>query len=197
MSWVNDGPVRERGVRGENFIYCFWHNRLLLMPYVHGRMRMRKNLCAMASRSKDGQLISDVLKGFGIAVARGSSSRGGETAMMEMAALLREGWDAAVTPDGPRGPIYRVQPGVVLLAQRSGVPIVPASYEAKYKVRLKSWDRFIIPLPFSPSAVVFGDPICVGAGADAGEREKIRRELEKTMREMDARAASVVGVPCS
>lgn len=188
--------ILERAERGESCIYCFWHNRFLMMPYLYRYVRGRKNICAMASRSRDGQYISDVLEGFGFEVVRGSSSRGGEAAVREMANAVKSGLDVAVATDGPKGPRYRVQPGVVLLAQLSGKPILPSTYDVTRKVRLKSWDRFIIPIPFTRGVHVIGEPMYVERGADAGRRGEIRERLEKEMRVLNERAASLLGVPC-
>jgi len=192
--WVNDKFVREMASRGKNCIFCFWHNRFLLMPHVYNHFRGKKNICVMASMSRDGEFIADALKGLGYEVARGSSSRGGEGAVMEMCEMLSRGLDAAVTPDGPRGPLYKVRPGVVMLSQMSGVPIIPASYDVRRKKRLNSWDRFIIPKPFSSAALVFGDPVYVPTNADDDDRKEIRRRLEQTMKELNSRAAELLGV---
>ncbi|MDD5556605.1 MAG: lysophospholipid acyltransferase family protein [bacterium] len=192
--WVNDGPALARGREGKNCIYCFWHNRLLLMPYYYPHLRRRKNLCAMTSMSRDGEYIAQVLGGFGFEVVRGSSSRGGEAALLDMAAMLATGLDAAITPDGPRGPRYRVQPGVVILSQMSGVPIYPATYDMRRKRRLASWDRFIVPMPFTKAAFVMAGPISVPENADAAGREEIRRRLEETMRGNDREAARMLGI---
>jgi lysophospholipid acyltransferase (LPLAT)-like uncharacterized protein len=147
----------------------------------------------MASLSRDGEYIARVLHGFGFVVARGSSSRGGEGAVLEMAEMLADGLDAGLTPDGPKGPLYRVQPGVVILASLSGVPIVPATYDMTRKKRLTSWDRFIIPSPFSRGVMVYGDPVFVPKDADEAAREEVRTRLEKTMRLLNEKAAALVG----
>ena len=194
ISWVNDALPLERARRGESCIFCFWHNRLLIMPYVYQRYRGKKNMCAMASRSRDGECISDVLKGFGFEVARGSSSRGGEAAVMEMTDRLAAGFDAAIVPDGPKGPCCQVQPGVIMLSQLSGVPIVPATYNVMRKKRLRSWDRFIIPAPFSRGVFIFGDPLYIAPDANDAEREKAREKLQAAMRELDLKAASLLGI---
>jgi lysophospholipid acyltransferase (LPLAT)-like uncharacterized protein len=193
MTRVNDRVIRERGERGEGCIFSFWHNRFLLMPHIYQEYRGAKNICVMTSHSRDGQYISDVLDGFGFAVARGSTSKGGEMAVMEMANMLQAGMDAAVTPDGPRGPRYCVQPGIVIIAQMSGIPIIPASTDVSRKKRLKSWDRFVIPMPFSKGAVVFGDPVWVPRDAGPEGREVLRAGIEKAMRELDRQAAGLMG----
>ena len=194
FEWINDALPLERAKRGESCIFCFWHNRLLLMPYVYQRYRGKKNMCAMASRSRDGEYISDVLKGFGFEVARGSSSRGGDAALMEMTARLAEGLDAAIVPDGPKGPCYKVQPGAIMLAQLSGIPIIPASFDVTRKKRLKSWDRFIIPAPFSRGVFIYGDPLYVDHDADDAAREKAREKLQAAMHELDQKAAFLLGI---
>ncbi len=194
FSWVNDAIVLERAVRGESCIFCFWHNRLLLMPYVYQRYRGRKNICAMASRSRDGEYISRVLKGFGFEVARGSSSRGGEAAIMEMKDRLTAGLDAAIVPDGPKGPCYQVQPGVIMLSQLTGVPIIPATYDIQRKKRLKSWDRFIMPAPFSRAVLIYGDPLYISPDANDAEREQAREKLQAVMNGLNLKAASLLGI---
>jgi lysophospholipid acyltransferase (LPLAT)-like uncharacterized protein len=108
---------------------------------------------------------------------RGSSSRRGAQALLELASWAERGYDLAVTPDGPRGPCYVVQEGVMALAQVTGLPIVPYSCRVGWKLRLKSWDRFQIPLPFSHCEMTFGEPIRVPRRATDAEREQLREQL--------------------
>jgi lysophospholipid acyltransferase (LPLAT)-like uncharacterized protein len=149
-------------------------------------------MCAMTSRSKDGELISQLLQGFGFETARGSSSRGGEAAILAMADFLGRGLDAAVTPDGPRGPCYEVQPGVVMLSQLSGIPIVPATYDISRKKRLSSWDRFIVPSPFSRGVLIFGDPLYVDRDADDAERERVGKKIQAALLDLNEKAAEML-----
>lgn len=193
MTYCRDDALRALAERGESRIFAFWHNRLLLMPFIYQRIRAGKNICVMTSRSRDGQYISDVLGGFGFVVARGSTSKGGGAAVKGMVDQLKAGMDGAVTPDGPRGPRYRVQPGVILTAQLSGVPISPLTFDARWARRLKSWDRFIVPVPFSRGAVVFGEEFRIPADADAAAREEARARLEEEMRRIDRVAAELAG----
>jgi lysophospholipid acyltransferase (LPLAT)-like uncharacterized protein len=192
---INDGPARSLGARGKSRIFAFWHNRFLMMPYLYKSLRGTKNICVMTSRSRDGQYITDVLDGFDFATARGSSSRGGQAALREMTSLIKKGYDIAITPDGPRGPCYRVQPGIILLAQISGIPIIPATYDVKRKKRLASWDRFIIPHLFTKGVLVFGDPFTVSKKADEEERERKRLELETILKRLNGKAASLLRIP--
>jgi lysophospholipid acyltransferase (LPLAT)-like uncharacterized protein len=94
------------------------------------------------------------------------------------------GWDLAITPDGPRGPRYEAQDGVIATAQLTGLSILPVSYHLNWKIRLKSWDRFQIPLPFARCNVVFGNPIAVPRDISDEERELLRKQLEQTLREI-------------
>lgn len=168
-------------------IYCTPHNRLalcmaLFRKYPRRRQPQRR-LAALISASRDGAFLSVVLNQFGVQAARGSSSRRGPQALLELTTWAQRGYDVAITPDGPRGPCYKVQPGVIALAQLTGFPIVPVTYKAAWKVQLKSWDRFQVPLPFSRCEVSFMKPFRVSREASEEEREGIRAQLEQVLRE--------------
>jgi lysophospholipid acyltransferase (LPLAT)-like uncharacterized protein len=153
-------------------------------------------LHVLISRSRDGELITRALATRGVTAARGSASRGGSRAMRELVRYLGEERGVVVTtPDGPRGPSRELKAGTVLLAQLSGVPIVPMSFAASRAWRLSSWDRFIVPHPFSRLAAVVGEPIAVPADLDDEGREAKRCEVEAAIRATDERAAAVFDVP--
>jgi lysophospholipid acyltransferase (LPLAT)-like uncharacterized protein len=162
-------------------IFALWHNRLgLCMKAYHGFVRpVRPNsrLAALISASKDGAFLAAILENFRVQPVRGSSSRRGAQALIELTTWAERGHDLAVTPDGPRGPCYVVQDGVMTLAQVTGLPIVPFSFRLGWKIRLKSWDRFQIPLPFARCEMFFGDPIPVPRDATDEERAKLRQRL--------------------
>jgi lysophospholipid acyltransferase (LPLAT)-like uncharacterized protein len=139
-------------------------------------------LAALVSASKDGGFLAAILERFGVQPVRGSSSRRGAQALLELTSWADRGYNLAITPDGPRGPRYQVQPGAISLAQVTGLPIVPVSYSLGAKIRLKSWDQFQIPLPFSRCTMVFEKPIWVERGASDEEREQLRLELEHRLR---------------
>jgi lysophospholipid acyltransferase (LPLAT)-like uncharacterized protein len=165
-------------------IFCIWHNRLALSMEayrVYQLLNHTPGMAAMVSASKDGGFLSALLERFGVQPVRGSSSRRGPQALLELTTWADRGYDLAITPDGPRGPCYVVQTGVMALAQLTGLPIIPFSYEAKWKIRLKSWDRFQIPLPFSKCEMNAGHPIRISRDATDEEREAARRELEKVL----------------
>jgi lysophospholipid acyltransferase (LPLAT)-like uncharacterized protein len=139
----------------------------------------------MVSRSRDGELISRTIKRLGFKPVRGSSSRGGSSALLSLSKKLENGADAAVTPDGPRGPRYRAQAGVIHLAQRSGRPVVPLTYSANRKWGFKSWDRFLFPCPFAKAVLIYGDPVEVTENSDLEDK---RLELERKLMEITEKA---------
>lgn len=169
-------------------IYCVWHNRLpLSMKAYFGYVKKHNTtpgMAAMVSASKDGGFLAAILECFKVAPVRGSSSRRGRQALLELTTWAERGYDLAITPDGPRGPCYVVQDGIISLAQLTGFPVVPVSYRLGWKIKLKSWDRFQIPLPFSRCDMFYEKPIRVPKEATDEEREKLRKELEEKLREI-------------
>jgi lysophospholipid acyltransferase (LPLAT)-like uncharacterized protein len=166
---------------GRPVIFCLWHNRLALSMVVH--RRHPRKLAALVSASRDGALLAAVLGAFGVEQVRGSTSRRGPQALLELTSRAQMGYDLAVTPDGPRGPRYVVQPGVIALAQVTGLAIIPVTSNTRPKICLKSWDRFQIPLPFSRCELILNEPILVPREADAAKREELRLELEASLRQ--------------
>ncbi|MBI3415109.1 MAG: lysophospholipid acyltransferase family protein [Verrucomicrobia bacterium] len=169
-------------------IFCIWHNRLALSliinrKFVKQRSHSRR-LAALVSASKDGGFLARVLELFGAQPVRGSSSRRGAQALLELTTWAQRGYDLAITPDGPRGPRYVVQDGVIALAELTGLPIVPATCQFGWKWRLKSWDRFQVPLPFSRCEVKFAEPIRVPRDVSAEERESLRLLLEDRLKSL-------------
>lgn len=169
-------------------LYCTWHNRLALcMAVYYGYIKKHNatpGLAAMVSASKDGALLAAVLETFRVQPVRGSSSRRGPQALLELNTWAEKGYDLAITPDGPRGPRYQVQEGVTSLAQITGLPIIPCSWNLAWKLQIKSWDGFQIPLPFSRCEVFFEKPIRVSREANDAERETLRLQIERVLREM-------------
>lgn len=169
-------------------IYCVWHNRLALSMVAYYRYLKKHNategLSAMVSASKDGGFLAAVLECFRVQPVRGSSSRRGPQALLELTTWAERGYDLALTPDGPRGPRYEVQDGVMSLAQVTGLPIVPCSWNLGWKLQLKSWDGFQIPLPFSSCDMIFEKPIKIPREATDAERAALRQQLQQTLREI-------------
>jgi len=174
------------GVPREQIIFALWHNRLALSVMLYQlfvrRRAPERRMAGLVSASKDGGLLAYILELFGILPVRGSSSRRGAQALRELVSRAAAGCDLAITPDGPRGPCYRVQEGVISAAQLSGLVIVPVSYHLNWKYRLKSWDRFQIPLPFARCAITTGTPLRVPREATEAERENYRQQLETALR---------------
>jgi len=165
----------------ENYIGALWHNRLLIFPLVLRRFFPQRHGAALISASRDGDLIADVVQRFGYDVVRGSSSRLGASAILQLTEVLASGRDVVITPDGPRGPAYQIGAGILFLAQKSGAAVLPMNLEYSSCWRLKSWDRFILPRPFSKVRVLIGRPHRVKA-ADAPEAlEAERLALQQTM----------------
>ena len=170
-------------------IFAIWHNRLALCMEAYRVFRKhsrRVGMAALVSASKDGGFLAGILERFRVQPVRGSSSRRGPQALLELTSWAERGYDLAITPDGPRGPCYVVQDGVMSLAQLTGLPIVPFAYNLKWKIRLKSWDRFQIPLPFSICEMNVGTPIHVPRESSDAERADLKQKLQQTLRELAA-----------
>lgn len=155
-------------------IYAFWHNAQVFLVYMH----RNEGINAIVSRSGDGEYITQVMKRMGINAVRGSTSRGGEQALRDLCELLEGGKQAGFTPDGPRGPAQTVQGGVVMAAQRSGAPIVPMTYVSRRRIIFDSWDKFVMPLPFSTIIAAHSQPIHLPADMPLEEaKERVRKAL--------------------
>ncbi len=165
-------------IESKKFILAVWHSRLLMTSYLF------KGLggVAIVSRSKDGEIMAQVLRRQGHQAIRGSTSRHGVRALARIIKVLKkEIRPAAMVPDGPRGPRFKVQPGIITLAQKTGYPIVPMSYSAKRLKIFASWDRFILPCPFTECCVVYGTPIVVPHNADSEVQETYRTRVEEEL----------------
>ena len=175
--------LRIRHVRVEHiektpqYILAFWHSHLLLM--LHSRYR--KPISVMISRSKDGEYIARVFDWYGVESARGSSHRGGSAALRELIREARAGKNIVFTPDGPKGPARVLKDGVVYAAQATALPIVPIAFAAKKKRLLRSWDRMVVPMPFSRAIFLYGEPIVVPRDGDV---EEWRRAIEQRMNDL-------------
>lgn len=172
----------------ERALFAIWHNRLgvAMQFWSWGRRRQPEaRLAALISASRDGGLLAQTFSKFGILPIRGSSSRRGPQALIELVRILRQGYHVAITPDGPRGPKYVVQPGIISLAQVSGCPIVPVGASMHPKIQLRSWDQFQVPLPLSRCELVYGKPFHVPRELTEEEREQARLDLETELRRLN------------
>lgn len=165
-------------IESRRFILTFWHSRIALISYLYKGW----GGAILVSSSKDGEIIAQILQRQGHETIRGSTSRYAVRALARLIkALKQEGRPGAVVPDGPRGPRFKVQPGVITLAQKTGYSIVPVSYSAKRMKIFQSWDRFIFPYPFTEGRVIFGRPMSTPSTLDTEEQEVYRMRLEEEL----------------
>ena len=172
-------------------IYAHWHTDELLLIYVC----IFRKMAIMASRSKDGELMKRTLENFGFRVVRGSSTRGGAAGLKGLIDVVnKERRHASLAVDGPRGPIYKVKPGILKLAQETGLPIIPGVASASRRfVFEKAWNKCYLPLPFSRCTVLYGEPISVPKEASDEELEKIRLRLESALLQLKTKVDAVYG----
>ena len=170
---------------GERYIYAFWHENMLLPAYRYARA----DIWVLISQHADGQLIAEACRHLKFRLVRGSTTRGGAEAVRQMLRVSAQA-HLAITPDGPRGPRRQVQPGLVYLAAKTGLPIVPIGIAFHRAWRLRSWDRFALPHPWSGAECVTAEPIRVPEGADKEQLEAYRRRVEEAMSRATAAAES-------
>jgi lysophospholipid acyltransferase (LPLAT)-like uncharacterized protein len=154
---IEAGPVDRLRHDGQPVALLLWHGQLLPLLYI---MRFQSIAC-LISTHKDGELIAQVAKRLGCVLVRGSSSRGGDRALLGLVRALKDGFTIAVTPDGPRGPYRSFAPGALIAAHRAAAPVVAFGVHATRAWYLKSWDQFMIPKPFARVTVVFDTPLLV------------------------------------
>lgn len=160
-------------------IYLLWHNRFLIVPHAWRKLtKGHRRAVILTSASKDGDMVARAMAAFGLGAVRGSTSRRGVAALVGLKRALQEGSDICLTPDGPKGPRYQLQPGVLALAQATGAPVIPVHIRFHSAWRLRTWDRFVIPKPFSRVDVTFAEPIDVAAQLATSSQEAVRSDLE-------------------
>jgi lysophospholipid acyltransferase (LPLAT)-like uncharacterized protein len=154
--------------KGRAVVLALWHGSMLPLLYHHRRRR----IAILISEHKDGEIIARIATRFGLALVRGSSSRGAARALVALSDTLESGYDVAVTPDGPRGPARSIAPGALVAAHRAGAPIVPLVVEVSSAWRLSTWDAFLIPKPFARITIAYGDPAHVPAESSRDAADK-------------------------
>lgn len=164
--------VRDRlKAEGKQCIYTFWHGNLFLLLHAH----RNAEVAILASESRDGEIMAQLLRRFGFDVVRGSTKRNGHRALFRLADCIRRGGPVAIAVDGPRGPARAVKPGTLFLAGKLGVPIVPIAVAARHAAVLETWDKLMVPAPFTRGVIVYGDPITVdGASDEAIEAGRVK-----------------------
>ena len=167
------------------WIWAFWHNRMFVFPYLHSHWYPHRRGAVLTSPSGDGQIIADVCAGFGFEAVRGSSSKPlkGLAALIAMAGKLRAGLEIGITPDGPRGPRYQLQPGIIKLGQLTGAPIIPVRVEYSHALRFKTWDQFMLPMPFSRARIILQATHTIPRKMTEAEFEEQRLRLQAALGE--------------
>ncbi|MEE2877385.1 MAG: lysophospholipid acyltransferase family protein [Pseudomonadota bacterium] len=208
IRWTVEGEEQFRAEwnKEHGLVVAAWHSRVLLLPTIWSRIARRLPAKAyptsmLISLSRDGEAVAKAIEHLGLDSVRGSSThkrkrkdKGGVAALAETSRRLRSGSVVCITPDGPRGPATTVQPGAVLLAQRTGAAIMPYALSVKPVWRLNTWDRFMIPLPFSKGAMVIGSPVKV---SKTDSVEHGQAATQSAMAEAYARARELTGQPAA
>jgi lysophospholipid acyltransferase (LPLAT)-like uncharacterized protein len=160
---INPEAFRLHRAAGQPIVFALWHGQLLPPTWLH----RHEDMVTLASRSTDGEYIARLLHHWGYHVVRGSSSRGGESALRELVRLIRAGRSVAITADGPRGPHEKLKLGVLQMAQLTGAVLVPVGTAADSAWRFRSWDRFLLPKPFARIRIAYGDALRIPRDTDA------------------------------
>lgn len=169
-------------------VFAFWHRQEAPMVYVH----RDKRLCGIVSKSKDGEYMARIVRLFGFNFVRGSTTSGGIMALRGLIRAARSGYSIGITPDGPRGPVFKVQPGALYVAQKTGLPVIPLGCALSRAWNMRSWDRYQFPLPFGRTEAVYGEPLYVSATDDLAAKAL---ELERRLNEVTAEAERRLALP--
>lgn len=172
--WFKTAEGKQLEDEGKGLIYAVWHNQQLFLLYPYKGQK----IAPLISQSSDGEYIARCLPKFGMLAVRGSSSHGGARALIRLLQATREGYRPMLTPDGPRGPIYKVQSGILFLAKKTGFPIIPVGTALSHKIKVGSWDKMRVPLPFGKTALTYGKAVYVKDDADM---PRAAEELEKQL----------------
>jgi lysophospholipid acyltransferase (LPLAT)-like uncharacterized protein len=190
LRWKTEGLEHLAAIRasGHQPVMAFWHGRILPATYFF----RRRGIVVITSENFDGEWIAGIIERFGYGTARGSTSRGGRRALLQLTREMAAGKAAGFTVDGPRGPARIAQPGAVWLAKATGNPVLPFHLEADRHWTMNSWDRTQIPKPRSTVALVVGEPFIVAREADAAGIEAARAELNRRLLALELRAQELI-----
>ncbi len=185
----NSDAVKKVLNNDKQFIVAFWHGRMLIPWYVHKNYKV----AALVSKSKDGEILTRLLKNWNYKVVRGSSHIGGKEALKIMEDKLDEGFSFAITPDGPTGPPHKMKPGAVVLAHRKKVPLFLIGTASKKHYVFNSWDKFQVPKPFSKIVVIYSEPVYIKEESTREEINKLIEVCENKLIELQKEAERIVG----
>lgn len=167
-------------------LFTFWHNRIFLSVYYYRYMLNKKNICVLASPSRDGEILTRTLSKLGFSSARGSTRHYSKNALVTMMESFEKGFDGAIVPDGPQGPKYKVKEGVVRIARKTGLPLIPVAYNTSGKKILSTWDSFLLPFPFSRAVLIYGEPLMVSSDmSDEEAKALLEKKLTEITKEAD------------
>ena len=178
---IGDASVRQLWQQGQPVIVSSWHDQLLMIPRGYAGPGGQ----ILISRSRDGELIARTVSWLGHHAVRGSSSRGGTAAFKQLLRLAKQPYDIGITPDGPRGPRHQIKDGVVQLARLSGRAVVPVAVVSSRGHRFASWDRFLLPFPFSRMVYSYGEPLYCAREDDP---QQFKQQLQQAMIDNNQRA---------
>jgi lysophospholipid acyltransferase (LPLAT)-like uncharacterized protein len=176
---VNRAPSQRLRDAGKPVVFTLWHGEMLALLWHH----RNEGLTVLISEHGDGEIIARIAEALGFRTVRGSTSRGAGRALLGMSRTVQEGGDVAFTPDGPRGPACRFAPGALIVAQRTGAPVITLAVSPGRAWRLKSWDRFMIPRPFARIRIAYGDPVYLDVPSPreaAGQSARFDALMERT-----------------
>mgnify|MGYP001809547717 FL=1 len=198
--WVNKEAALPLWARKSPVIFALWHNRVPLGPVGWDFKSGAQPIRVMISKSRDGELIAQIMRRMNVGAVRGSSAKGGKqkgatAALREMLRLLKEGEAVAITPDGPRGPRMRAQMGAIQVARMAGAPILPFAWSCSPGKNFDSWDRILMPYPFAKGVGVYGELIEVPRQLDEEGMEVWRQKLEDELNRVSAEADRLMGRP--
>jgi len=185
IEYVNKKVIDNLEKQNINYIIAFWHGTMLLPWYLN----KDKKFVALTSKSKDGDLLAKILKDWKYTVVRGSSSMGGEVALGIMIDYAKNKRSIAITPDGPRGPIYKLKAGAVITAKKSSLPLVLVGIGYKKKKILNSWDKFEVPKFFTKAKAVFSEPYYIDKNLSFNETSKVIEDFERQLNDLQIKAA--------
>src|SRR5579884_526195 len=182
-----EGLIPEEG----GAILVTWHGR----TFIPANLLRNRGYWALISLSRDGELQDHIFRRFGFQTVRGSTGRGGIKGALQMARKVKEGGILAFTPDGPRGPTHKVQLGVILMAEKSGAPIIPLGVSASRRWLMRSWDSYMIPKPFARAYFLVGPPIFVPPDLDDAGRQTYAEQVEIAINRLEREAEARAGFP--
>ncbi len=186
----NEDAVKIATQDGNKFISAFWHGRMLIPWYIHRNYK----IAALVSKSKDGEILTRLLKNWNYNVVRGSSHIGGKEALQIMENKIDEDFSFAITPDGPTGPVNKMKAGAVVLAHRKSVPLFLIGAASSKHFVFNSWDKFQVPKPFSKVVVIYSEPVYVHKSSTREVIEKIIESCETKLIELQKEAESIVRI---